>query len=463
MSLSLPPDSPAENRLKWVHRCSLILWEQDYGIISGELDTTLEKSKTLRLSLLESLISIGKTLTGKIIMLLNQADDMSQSREALTLVLHEAEIYIQNDYEESSVLSDGDSDASSTVCDDWLDIADDLWTDVQCLLDLQPIIETPVLTIAAKSNMSKPQWAELKPHTAYTDKISNRYPEADLKLVDRLARGNWVRFLETKSSRDQNLSLGWVKGTINETQGKTKPPISEHPSTFHDSGIGSSAPSLSLYAETVMSYHQSERESVRVPPLPEGAKNGMPFDCIACGRNLMIRSNKRWKKHLYSDLHPWMCLDLQCNFGETAFEKRQDWVDHLALDHKLANDWKGFSCPLCHEALDDGQDNITRHLSAHMEEISLSAIPAAVESDHDSDSTSDTSDDEVKPAGRTLMRVRPSIAEPNNLGPFRNRKKITHEQWEAKRPIIADLYVRRQMTLKEVMKRLESNYGFIAA
>ncbi|CAH0002531.1 unnamed protein product [Clonostachys byssicola] len=61
------------------------------------------------------------------------------------------------------------------------------------------------------------------------------------------------------------------------------------------------------------------------------------------------------------------------------------------------------------------------------------------------------------------MRIRPNIAKSNHTTAFRYRKRVGYEQWEAKRPIIADLNVRHQVTRKEIMKRLESIYSFITS
>lgn len=46
---------------------------------------------------------------------------------------------------------------------------------------------------------------------------------------------------------------------------------------------------------------------------------------------------------------------------------------------------------MCHEETGDGKFGITRHLSSHMEEISLAALPAGVETDDESDSDYDDS------------------------------------------------------------------------
>ena len=102
------------------------------------------------------------------------------------------------------------------------------------------------------------------------------------------------------------------------------------------------------------------------------------------------------RKHLYLDLCPWICHDLNCNFGTELFQTREDWIQHLGLEHGLYPEWNSFSCPMCHDETGDGKFAITRHLSSHMEEISLAALPAGIDLDNDSDMDSaveDKSDD----------------------------------------------------------------------
>lgn len=49
----------------------------------------------------------------------------------------------------------------------------------------------------------------------------------------------------------------------------------------------------------------------------------------------------------------------------------------------MAPVWKGFKCPLCSEDTGDGKPVISRHLSGHLEEISLAALPLSVEDEND--------------------------------------------------------------------------------
>lgn len=172
--------------------------------------------------------------------------------------------------------------ASEYGTDNAFEIAEDLKTDVECLIELEPILKSPVFD-PQPAKFEAQSWT---PHQAFVDKMKNRFPKAELRLLLRLGRVNYERYLRCQAERDcqeegvANHQGGIERGTEGGTEGSSK---------FHDSGLGSTK-----YAETLMSYRDGER-SVRIPPLSEEAKNGQPFSCIACGRRVTITNNSQWK------------------------------------------------------------------------------------------------------------------------------------------------------------------------
>ena len=201
-------------------------------------------------------------------------------------------------YRDSSDNDDSDSDCSSILSSsDWDDMAQDLWVDVQCLLDLDAIITCPAPDIAELSTDKQKLPESWDPHVSFRDRIKFRFPNADPSLVERLARANWGRFLKGKADRERNQMIA-------EEQAAEEPSIEQagtvahHTapiSKFHDSGLGTSINTGSAYAETVMTYHREGGASVRIPPLPEEAKQGNPFECIACGGKVVITNSRAWK------------------------------------------------------------------------------------------------------------------------------------------------------------------------
>ncbi|PVH71686.1 hypothetical protein DL98DRAFT_596710 [Cadophora sp. DSE1049] len=353
---------------------SLILWSDGYGVTDGELDEVLAKSCTLRQSTLELLTNISKTLTERLIPQFEPSDG-KLDLNPLKLVTQEAASNLHLGYEDGD-FEGSDSDSYSVTESDELDeIAEDLETDTQCLMDLDALIKAPAPDPVKETLPDRQETSEWSPHQLYCEGIINRFPKAKQDLVNRLALANFERFLRNKSDREKNMR----EDRQEEASGGTR---------FNDSGLGTSLQTGSHYAETVMtamSYREGGGHSVRIPPLSADAKKNKPFDCIACGRKLQMTQNSVWKKHLYLDLRPWVCHDLSCNYS-SPFANREHWIQHLGLAHGLDPEWSGFECPLCHQQTGNGRFVISHHLSVHMEEISLAALPSGPDSESGSES-----------------------------------------------------------------------------
>ncbi|KAK3291111.1 uncharacterized protein B0H64DRAFT_42573 [Chaetomium fimeti] len=88
------------------------------------------------------------------------------------------------------------------------------------------------------------------------------------------------------------------------------------------------------------------------------------------------------RKHVLSDLQPYVCIIPECSFTRIPFLHKTDWVCHLEVDHGFASYSKQMVCPLCQEDMSSWK---IRHLSEHLEEVSLTILPANAESEDESD------------------------------------------------------------------------------
>lgn len=75
---------------------------------------------------------------------------------------------------------------------------------------------------------------------------------------------------------------------------------------------------------------------------------------------------------------------MSCQYGNEPFSSKQDWVQHLSLQHDFQSNWRSVNCPLCIEPTGDGKMAIMKHLANHFEEISLSSLPTGVDSENES-------------------------------------------------------------------------------
>ncbi|KAL6812345.1 hypothetical protein J3E69DRAFT_376180 [Trichoderma sp. SZMC 28015] len=388
--LSRQTGIPRDARISIERSCSaLILWSDGFGITQGRLNDTFNKSRKLRYTTLKNLVHIGRVLIERLV----PAVDISS--EKLQALCSSAELNIEAAAglvtEESCRQSDdSSSDAASNFSDDDIyEIAEDLKTDTLVLSSLDPLLKYPIFDSQHEHIIESHALSTWGPEKSYSDKIGNRFPRADVSLTLYLGRANYERFLRCQEAREYqeeeeplpivNQEAGTHAGTI----------ISN--TKFHDSGVGTSIGLTMSYAETTMSYNH-DGQSVRIPPLPKEAKAGSPFTCIACGRTVIITNNSAWKQHIYLDLQPYMCLDLSCPYSSSTFESRDKWISHLALDHEMEPKWASAECPLCREETGNGKIAITKHLSKHLEEVSLSALPVEVDSDAESENSSESND-----------------------------------------------------------------------
>ncbi|KAL7800166.1 hypothetical protein V8C37DRAFT_364329 [Trichoderma ceciliae] len=368
---------------------ALILWSDGYGIAQGRFNDTFDKSRKLRRTVFKNLSHIGRVLTERLV---PTADIWSETLQLLCSSvesnIEDAGGVISEDLCRNS--DDSSSDAGSAFSDDDIyEIAEDLRTDTCVLSGLDPLLKCPIFDLQLEDTVESYALSAWSPEKLFADKIENRFPGADAPLASHLGKTNYERYLRCQAARDAHESEEALPVTDQEGQGFTGTVIAK--SKFHDSGIGTSLGLTSSYAETIMSYNH-EGQSVRIPPLPKEAKEGLPFTCIACGRTVVITNNSAWKRHIYLDLQPYMCLDVSCPYSSTTFESREKWISHLALDHEMEPGWDSVQCLLCKEETGGGKMAVTRHFSKHLEEISLSALPVEVDSDLASENASELSD-----------------------------------------------------------------------
>lgn len=377
----------------------IVLWSDGYGIQDGRLDDVFAKSRNIRRSTLRTLSSIANTLLNRLIPLAKvSSEKLGLLTVQLTAAVDEASYIIHdvihNECDDcSETSSDGFSDAGPD--DSIAEVAEDLRTDAQCLMDLDPLFRDPVLDLASHKQKQHLEAIDWTPETIFCDKVQQRFPKATTTLVERLGKANWARFLRCQEQRHstETASLTQTNAAVDKGEEGTVAASSK----YHDSGLGTSLPTASSYAETVMTYGAGSGQKVRIPPLSDEAKQGTPFPCLACGRSVRITNNSSWKLHLYQDLKPYLCLEPQC--AELGFSTRVDWVAHLALDHGYHPFWDAIACPLCFETTERGNQAVTTHLARHLEEISLSALPAYP--DEDDDEAFETGSDESTDASAT--------------------------------------------------------------
>ncbi|KAI0968601.1 hypothetical protein F4678DRAFT_474357 [Xylaria arbuscula] len=116
---------------------------------------------------------------------------------------------------------------------------------------------------------------------------------------------------------------------LKDKQGPVEPTIMKP-----DDGCSESGFSQTSYALTMVNDGQRQ-----IPPLPEEASKG-PFQCPFCFMIVVITNKSLWKKHVYGDLRPYICLVKDCKTPDQEYTRQHEWIQHMVDNH-----WKTYQCP----------------------------------------------------------------------------------------------------------------------
>ncbi|RYC56812.1 hypothetical protein CHU98_g9402 [Xylaria longipes] len=307
----------------------LKLWSDGYGVAAGRLDEVFSRSQMLRSAALELLGSLATTLTERLVPRLTNS--WSAQEPLNTFILEVKSLVERIDAEDDEGSS---SDESYDFESDSInEIAQDLFTDTLCLMELDPLLKSPIMDerddeeIAAAHN-DMTNWA---PHYVYCERVRSRFPQAPNPLIFRLGKANFERYIRCQEERDsRDDSTPDVVANASSMLPKTD---SVDGSQFYDSALGSSA---SYYAETIMSYGCKEGRSVRVPPLPHEGPAWESMECPLCFQNTGV-GKVEIEKHLGSHLEE-ISLGALPSGLESDTESEDE--DQDAEDYQSDSSWK---------------------------------------------------------------------------------------------------------------------------
>ncbi|KAI0101744.1 hypothetical protein GGR51DRAFT_574566 [Nemania sp. FL0031] len=421
---------------------TLLLWGQQYKVSTGELDRLIDQSWRLRQCVLGKLTSIGQALTdrlfyssstkfpiiadivvGLIPRITKPSPELLQKHVSmLQKAGEEAAFFLTGNLEHEhngNESSDDDSDISSVFQADSLsEITEDMTSYVDNLMELDALYDAaqenvnrhsiePVAKVTATATPIDPSSAA----KVYTEMIRKRFPDIDQELLNYLGQGNYFRIVKGLEQRNKK-----HEGQVEDASGaKDHDTAPTEGSGFYYSGV-------SKYQKWNMRSRLPEGFDIKIPLLPEEGKQGQPFLCIACGRKVLIRSTRAWRRHLFSDLDSYTCLEISCKSVLGPLGGREDWVKHLTEHY--GDKWQSIQCSLCLEDTGQGEANVTGHLEKHLQSIALAALPndwgdrSEPESDVENDDDDDDDDDE------TLPRWISSVSKPSLRRDAKSQNRI---------------------------------------
>ncbi|KAJ9300049.1 hypothetical protein DTO271G3_2166 [Paecilomyces variotii] len=430
---------------------SIWLWEENFP--AGHLDHILAQSDRLKRNVVENLQEIGSILLpdllagddGTISDAENGINSTHDLVRELRIQLEKAEIILSA--EEHSDWSSGDDEPderSLTECEP--NRYGRLHCYVNCLVDLAPLIET---YLSSFLNKAEPQPSRhenvfhISPNAQpFAMRIRDRFANAPVALVERLAEANWERLVRIRAQTESSSEEDRPSNTDALTVFKPY-------SLFHDSGLGTSVRASTQYAATISSHTsfltaagEEAQGRPRVPPLPQ--KGGQHFQCDYCRKNISVRNRIEWKMHVFADLQSYICTHPGCKDALKTFPSRRLWEDHEFNEHFTRVQWRCFtcqnttstqqrfvdhliqnhdpslaghrltaaiaeaeeivlksefsdhSCALCCQAGWPTRKAYATHVGKHLEEISLACLPRDQDSGNDVDCSGENSSNATK-------------------------------------------------------------------
>ncbi|KAI4184946.1 MAG: hypothetical protein LQ348_004457 [Seirophora lacunosa] len=258
---------------------------------------------------------------------------------------------------------------------------------IGCLFEISILVRKPgrhdVRTESKEIDLTAYAWADLR-------HVRDKFPHADDQITSRLGqaitqRRKYFRYRERHAAklrqgidRDDELS---EQPSRSETLSETVATSFRHRGG-DDDGHGNA--SVSGFTQTSFA---STLISGGIPAAPEASRGGAPFECPYCYCIVTAPSLKTWSRHVFYDLEPYVCIDMDCKTPNRLYTTRHEWLHHMKIAHQQHEN-EVHVCALCGDDQRD-QASLGRHVARHLQELSLFILPR-----NDSDSDEATADAE---------------------------------------------------------------------
>ncbi|KAK7413084.1 hypothetical protein QQX98_008032 [Neonectria punicea] len=199
--------------------------------------------------------------------------------------------------------------------------------------------------------------------------VRAKFPGVSSGLADRLGRAMARRrgYFKYREEHKNRLAEG-LDAEEAEQATTIASSLPEHLKEGNDNARAGATPFAMLddgrpdASETSCSSSNPNSTQLRVPPIPKEYLDG-PFKCPFCHMIISVESRHDWKKHVFGDLRPYVCLSEACSTPDHLYLRRRDWVTHMQHEH-----WKTWHCPFgCVEGFNSAK-SFKDHLNATHEQ-----------------------------------------------------------------------------------------------
>lgn len=273
------------------------------------------------------------------------------------------------------------------------------------------------------------------------DHVQNKFPKLHEEVKERLGkalthRRLFFRYREQHNSR-LNAGMEDESHAIESRSGVTTEASWQPKDMSEAEGDFLSKDNISDISVTSYAPSSAESGELRVPRIPPEYVDG-PFQCPYCWLHIVMEDRYHWKsvsvqehietvslmkpyfrRHVFTDLRPYICLAESCSSHEREFQRRKDWFRHM-LEHcrlyycpfgcldplhtptgvhchvtqrhaaqassesletlsyscsRIDHDRLKGHCPLCHEVDIQSSRHYQSHVANHLEQLALFVLP----------------------------------------------------------------------------------------
>lgn len=215
--------------------------------------------------------------------------------------------------------------------------------------------------------------------------VRDKFPRAEEALISRLGSAITTRrmHLKYRERHAAKLKQGINRVSTDRNEGSVTVLSDTMATNLRDSNIdfdekaSESGESSTSYAATLMS-----GGAITIPPPPIESQNGNPFECPLCFHIIKIESTKSWNKHVFLDLQPYICLDINCATPQKLYATRRDWLHHMKTFHTEGTGLRiladgAIVCPLCAASFND-EMQLAIHSARHLQDLALFVLPQSL-------------------------------------------------------------------------------------
>lgn len=284
-----------------------------------------------------------------------------------------------------------------------------------------------------------------------TEHVRAKFPEAPDYLVRRLGMtlSKHRQYFRYRREHHQKLYEDLDGGDVRD--GELPSTVATSLPTDKSKGqnpdcLGVDSETESAYTATSYAGTSTGNATLHVPSWPIDAQAGSPFECPICFSIIVADSEISWRKHVFEDLPPYICVSETCVSAVKSFSRRREWArhndtmhertrvcpyacvkpmsspielsSHLAAEHAhtvlphnlqkttIASKQKeeanaSLSCPLCTRSCNSTK-SWTKHVGHHLEQLALFSLPMELFStDAPEDSDRERIDDDGHSSARS--------------------------------------------------------------